>query len=79
MGKKTTHVWVGCIPDIFGYGIQVVALTRSDALAALREAYNDWKTARPDPSTNFDSSFAFYCGYVDKIELGKAYHDGFRS
>jgi hypothetical protein len=79
MEKNPTHVWVGVIPDIFGYGINVVAHTRSDAEAALRKAYADWKVARPDSSTSFDTSFAYYAGYIIKVKVGDCYHDGFGS
>ena len=76
---KPKTIFVGVIPDIFGYGINVAAETREGAFAGLRQEYADWKKARPDPSTNFDQSFAHYAGYVVEVELGKGYHDGFSS
>jgi CO dehydrogenase/acetyl-CoA synthase delta subunit len=74
---KTKTIYVGIIPDIFGYGISVAASTWAGADKALREAYAEWKESRPDPSTNFDKSFAYYGGYITEVELGKSYHDGF--
>ena len=79
MEKNPTHVWVGVIPDIFGYGINVVAHTKADAEAALRKAYADWKVAYPNPITNFKSSFACHGGYIVKVKIGDCYHDGFGS
>jgi hypothetical protein len=76
---KTKTIWVGIIPDIFGYGINVVAASKAGADQALREAYAEWKKSRPDPSTNFDKSFAYYGGSVREVELGKGYHAGFNS
>ena len=76
---KPTQVWVGIIPDIFGYGLNVVGKTKGDAMTALRRAYADWKKAQPDASTDFETSFDRFGGSVTRIELGKAYHDGFRS
>lgn len=76
---KTKTLWVGIIPEIFGYGINVVAETREGAMTALREAYDEWKVARPDPTTNFDKSFDYWGGYVTEVELGKGYYDGFSS
>lgn len=73
------HIFIGVIPEIFGYGINVAASTKEGAMDALRKAYDEWKVARPDPSTNFDKSFAYYDGHVIKVELGKGYHDGFNS
>lgn len=77
--SKTKTIFVGVIPDIFGYGINVASDTRDGAFTALREAYDDWKKARPDPNTTFNRSFAYYGGYVIEVELGKGYHDGFNS
>lgn len=72
-------IFIGVIPDIFGYGINVASDTREGAFTALRQEYADWKKARPDGSTNFDQSFAYYGGYVVEVELGKGYHAGFNS
>lgn len=77
--SKTKTIWVGVIPDIFGYGINVASETREGAVTALRKAYDDWKVSRPDPSTNFDKSFDYYGGYVVRVELDKGYHAGFNS
>lgn len=77
---KAKTIWVGIIPDIFGYGINVAAETRDEAFDALRREYVDWKKAILQPSsTNFDESFRYYGGYVIEVELGKGYHDGFGS
>jgi hypothetical protein len=72
-------VYVGVIPDIFGYGINVVSDSRKGAMDALRNAYDEWKAARPDRTTNFKSSFEYWGGYVVEVELGKGYYDGFNS
>jgi hypothetical protein len=76
--KKAT-LWHGRIPGIFGYGIEVLARTQSEAYDALRKSYNDWKEAQPDSSTTFETSFKYWGGFVQPVELGKAYHEGFRS
>jgi hypothetical protein len=76
--NKPAHIWVGIIPGIFGYGISVAAKTKAGAMTALREAYADWKIARPDSSTNFETSFENWGGYVQRINLGESYQDGFR-
>ena len=73
------HIYIGVIPDIFGYGINVASDTKAGAMEALRKAYDGWKEARPDPDTNFKSSFEYWGGSVTKVELGKAYHDNFGS
>jgi CO dehydrogenase/acetyl-CoA synthase delta subunit len=73
------HIYIGVIPDIFGYGISVASDTEAGAMKALRKAYADWKKARPNPETNFDKSFDAYAGRVIEVELGKAYYDNFNS
>lgn len=77
--NKPARIWVGIIPEIFGYGINAIGRTEAEAMDALRSAYADWKVARPDSSTDFDSSYERFGGSVTRVEIGKAYHDGFRS
>jgi hypothetical protein len=70
------YIWVGVIPDIFGYGITVASLSRSGAFRALRKAFLEWKKHRESPST-FNSAFEDWGGRVEQIELDKAYADNF--
>jgi hypothetical protein len=71
------HVYVGTIPDVFGYGINVVALTRFSAETALRKAYAKWKKAYPDSSTDFDFSYQYYGGSIKRVAINKTYHNNF--
>ena len=78
--KRTTkpaRIWVGIIPGIFGYGINVASKTEAEAMSALRSAYADWKKSRPDASTDFETSFQYWGGYVTEVELNTDYFDGF--
>ena len=43
MKNKNDKIYVGVIPDIFGYGINVIGHTEAQALEALELAYWDWK------------------------------------
>lgn len=70
------HIWVGVIPDIFGYGITVASMTEGGAKKGLRKAFLEWKKHRQSPST-FNSAFEDWGGRIDKIELDKAYADNF--
>lgn len=76
---KPTNVWVGVIPDIFGYGITTIAYTKADAMKALRQSYAVWKKARPDSTTNFKTSYERFGGTIYQVEIGKAYHEHFNS
>lgn len=77
--NKPAHIWVGIIPGIFGYGINVAETSKAKAMAALRKAYDEYKEAAPNPNTDFDTSFEYWGGSVYAIELGKSYHDNFSS
>lgn len=71
------YIWIGVIPDIFGYGITVASLTKEDAMKALRRGYREWKVHRENPNTNFKQSFEDFGGRIERIELGKTYCDNF--
>jgi hypothetical protein len=72
-------IWIGMIPDIFGYGINVASDSKANAMAALRKAYDDHKKHNPNPNTNFDDSFEYWGGSVIKVTLNKPYSDNFNS
>ena len=74
---KKQLIYIGRLPDVFGYGICVVSKSKAGAMRALRKGYNDWKAARPNSATTFESSFEYYGGYVEAVEIGKPYADGF--
>lgn len=78
MSNKRT-IWVGVIPEIFGYGINVVEESEEACKKALKRAYQEWKKHRPDPRTNFKTSFDNFGGFIKEVELGKKYYDNFHS
>jgi len=71
-------VWIGIIPEIFGYGISVVELSEESCYKALKKEYREWKKLQPDSSTNFDDSFEYYGGSVKEVQLGKCYYEDFK-
>ena len=77
MAKKKQTIWIGIIPDIFGYGISVAGNSEAECMTALRASYKKWKKGYPDPSTNFKTSFENWGGRVSEVELGKSYFDNF--
>lgn len=75
-----THIYIGIIPGIFGYGISVASKTKAGAMASLRKAYDEWKQARPDPETDFEKSYERWGGSITKVELDhRSYNDNFAS
>lgn len=75
---KKQYVFVGIIPDIFGYGLSVVSKRKAGAMKALRAAYESVKKARPDPTTTFETSFEYFGGYVAKVKLNDVSSDVFK-
>lgn len=74
------ELWVGVVPDIFGYGMTVAAPSKDAAMRALRAEYKKWKQQlgkHADPTTTFDRSFEEFGGWVSKVEIGKVYYDNF--
>lgn len=70
-------IWVGVIPEIFGYGISVVEVSEKACMKALKKEYKKWKMERPDPTTKFKTSFEAWGGRVIEVEIGKCYYDNF--
>ena len=76
---KKQFVFVGIIPDIFGYGFSVVSKSKAGAMKALRAAYESVKKARPDPTTTFETSFEYFGGYVAKVKFNDVSSDVFKN
>jgi len=70
-------IFVGTIPDIFGYGMSVVAFTKKECKEALKLKYADWKKQQPNEETSFTTAFNDWGGYIRPIEIGKVYFDNF--
>ena len=71
------YIWIGVIPDIFGYGITAASLTEAGAKKTLHKAYLQWKKHRPNPETNFKQAFEDWGGYLTRVDLDKGYADNF--
>ena len=81
-------VWVGLIPEIFGYGLLVVEDSEEECRKALEEAYNESAKGSYDdyedqehedgtPYTRFEKAFEHWGGGFKHIEFGKVYFDDF--
>jgi hypothetical protein len=75
-----SKLWVGVIPDIFGYGMTVLSNSKDGAMKALKAEYRRWKKSQgehADPTTTFAGSYENFGGHIKKIEVGKVYFDNF--
>jgi predicted RNase H-like HicB family nuclease len=89
--KKRT-IWMGTIPEIFGYGLSVVGETREECEAALKKGYREWTKNSAYSSddygdmrdkngkklTRFEKAMEYWGGSVFQVELGKIYYDDFK-
>jgi len=74
-------VWVGIIPEINGgYGVNVIAKSKEEAMALLREEYNNLQriSCYPIESKTFENAMEYFGGEVKEIALNKVYYDGFK-
>lgn len=84
-----SKIWVGQIPDIFGYGLLVLEMSEDKCRKALRKAYNEWAKNYPDTygrmegddgkalRSRFDKAMYQWGGSVMEVEVGKVYCDNF--
>jgi hypothetical protein len=76
-------IWFGNIPDIFGYGISCLGNSKKEVMDTMKKEYKQWKAGRAkhgfgDESTNFETSYEYYGGWVEQVEIGKGYYEGLR-
>jgi hypothetical protein len=74
MNRK--YVYIGQMPDIGGYGINVVSLTEEGAMKALKSEYYSWRKSLKSDRT-FKDACEYFGGGVDKITLDKGYYGDF--
>lgn len=88
--EKKRTIWVGSIPDIFGYGLSVVGETKKECETALKKAYLQWSKGTSDDygdrrdengkkMTRFEKAMEDWGGDIFEVELGKIYNDNFKS
>lgn len=70
-------IWLAEIPDIFGYGLCVMAETEAEAMDALRAEHRKWKKDFSG-ERSFAEALEYFGGGAREIELGKVYNDGFK-
>jgi hypothetical protein len=74
MNKRT--LFVGQIPNAFGYGLMVAEDSEQSCIKALKNSYDKWKRIY-NFKKSFKEAFEYFGGSIQEIELGKVYYDGF--
>jgi hypothetical protein len=75
---RKNYMWVGTIPEIFGYGFSVMDRTEDLARKALKKAYDDFPDKPEGYADGFEMAFTHWGGFINKITLGEVYNDDFR-
>jgi ABC-type phosphate/phosphonate transport system substrate-binding protein len=81
-GLKIIHVdgnlklWIGRIPEIYGYGVMVIELTEDEARKSLKKAFAEAKKYN-DGQRGYAASFEHWGGRIFEVETGKHYGDDF--
>ena len=70
------EVWVGMIPEIHGYGLNVMEFSEAEAKKTLRREFLKMQKAWNGEFT-FPKAMEYFGGRVFKIEPGKAYYEDF--
>lgn len=76
--KLTTKMWIGHIPEIYGYGIMVLECTEDEARKSLKRAFTNAKRWNHGEA-GYKEAFENWGGKVFEIETGKQYYDDFGS
>lgn len=82
--KETTKkvMYLAEIPDIEGYGIQILSDCEKTAEKLLKKEYYKWrKSSRFGYHSHMDTyakAIEYFGGGVSEIELNKIYNDGFK-
>jgi len=74
--KLPTKMWIGHIPEIYGYGIMVLECTENEARKSLKRAFAITKKAN-DGQRTYAASFDHWGGRIFEIETGRHYCDDF--
>jgi len=74
--SKSSEVWIGQIPGIFGYGIMVAESSEAECKKALKKHYLACKKSWGYDKT-FTDAMDYFGGMVDKIKMGAMYYDNF--
>lgn len=86
MSKKETNkkvIYLAEIPDICGYGIQILSDCPKEAEKLLKKEYYKWRNGayqryfHSDMDT-YAKAVEYFGGGVSEIDLNQAYHDGFK-
>ena len=81
--KQVMKIYLAQIPDIFGYGIQILSDCPKTAEKLLKKEYYEWRKAAtyylPSHMDTYPKAVDYFGGGVFEIELNRAYYDGFKN
>jgi hypothetical protein len=69
-------IYIGEIPEIFGYGINATGSTEARCRSAIRSEYMTRKR-QYQYDKSFPEAWEYFGGSIFEVEIGKAYFGGF--
>ena len=74
--QSVTKMWIGCIPEIYGYGVMVMECTEDEARKSLKRAFANAKRSNQG-ERSYNDSFIHWGGRIFEVQTGKHYGDDF--
>lgn len=71
-----TKLWIGHIPEIYGYGIMVMECTEDQARKSLKRMFQAWRKSM-NGELNYTQAMDYFGGKIFEVETGKQYYDDF--
>ena len=76
-------IYLAEIPEIYGYGIQILSECPKKAEKLLKKEYYKWRKGTPlglhSRIDTYAKAVEYFGGGVSEIKLNQAYHDGFKN
>ncbi len=73
---RPTKMWIGHIPEIYGYGVMVMEATEDQARKSLKRAFAIAKKSFMGQA-GYKEAFESWGGRIFEVETGKMYYDDF--
>ena len=73
---KPTKIWVGHIPEIYGYGIMVIECTEDQARKSLKRMFQETRKIWHGELA-YTKAMDYFGGKIFQVETGKQYYDDF--
>ena len=70
-------IYIGKIEGIFGYGMSVIAFSKTECIESLEKEFSKWAKHHQSPY-DFSDAFEHWGGEVKEVIPCKVYYDAFK-